>query len=166
MVTPRDEGGVGRIGVQFSEFETRTIEPTFLQAIGMSVNQNIEWSTMILEMLGGLLTADTSPKQLMGPLGIAEVAGGAASVSWVALFGTMAMISLNLGLLNLLPIPILDGGHIAILAIEGLARRDFSMIVKERMLMAGFAMLMALMVTVINNDLTRVEWLGRLMGNQ
>lgn len=165
-VTPRDEGGVGRIGVQFSEFETRTIEPTFLQAIGMSVNQNIAWSTMILEMLGGLLTADTSPKQLMGPLGIAEVAGGAASVSWVALFGTMAMISLNLGLLNLLPIPILDGGHIAILAIEGLARRDFSMVVKERMLMAGFAMLMALMVTVIYNDLTRVEWLGRLMGNQ
>ncbi len=165
-VTPRDEGGLGRIGVQFSEFETRIIEPTFLQAIGMSVKQNIQWSTMILEMLGGLLTADTSPKQLMGPLGIAEVAGGAASVSWVALFGTMAMISLNLGLLNLLPIPILDGGHIAILAIEGLARRDFSMIVKERMLMAGFAMLMVLMVTVIYNDLTRVEWLGRLIGNQ
>lgn len=165
-VTPRDEGGVGRIGVQFSPFETRTIEPTFLQAIGMSVDQNIQWSTMILEMLGGLLTADTSPKQLMGPLGIAEVAGGAASVSWVALFGTMAMISLNLGLLNLLPIPILDGGHIAILAIEGLARRDFSLIVKERMLMAGFAMLMALMVTVIYNDLTRVEWLGRLIGSQ
>jgi regulator of sigma E protease len=165
-VTPRDEGGVGRIGVQFSPFETRTIEPTFLQAIGLSVEQNVQWSTMILEMLGGLLTADTSPKQLMGPLGIAEVAGGAASVSWVALFGTMAMISLNLGLLNLLPIPILDGGHIAILAIEGLARRDFSMRVKERMLMAGFAMLMALMVTVIYNDLTRVEWLRRLLGNQ
>lgn len=166
LVTPRDESGVGRIGVQFSPFETRTIDPTFLQAIGLSVDQNIQWSTMILEMLGGLLTADTSPKQLMGPLGIAEVAGGAASVSWVALFGTMAMISLNLGLLNLLPIPILDGGHIAILAIEGLARRDFSMRVKERMLMAGFAMLMALMVTVIYNDLTRVEWLRRLLGSQ
>src|SRR5690606_174934 len=92
QVTPRDEGGVGRIGVQFSPVETRTIEPTFLQAIGLSVEQNVQWSTMILEMLGGLLTADTSPKQLMGPLGIAEVAGGAAAVSWVALFGTMAMI--------------------------------------------------------------------------
>ena len=165
-VTPRDEGGAGRIGVQFSPYETRTIDPTFLQAIGLSFDQNLQWSTMILEMLGGLLTADTSPKQLMGPLGIAEVAGGAASVSWVALFGTMAMISLNLGLLNLLPIPILDGGHIAILAVEGLARRDFSMRAKERMLMAGFAMLMVLMVTVIYNDLTRVEWLRRLLGNQ
>ncbi|HTV01532.1 MAG TPA: hypothetical protein VMF13_13370, partial [Luteitalea sp.] len=58
--------------------------------------------------------------------------------------------------------PILDGGHITILAIEGLARRDFSMRVKERMLMAGFAVLMVLMVTVIYNDLTRVEWLSRL----
>lgn len=162
-VTPRDEGGVGRIGVQFSPGEMRTIEPTFLQAIQMSVAQNIQWSTMIFEMLGGLVTAETSPRQLMGPIGIAEVAGGAASVSWVALFGTMAMISLNLGLLNLLPIPILDGGHILILAVEGLARRDFSMRVKERMLMAGFAVLMVLMVTVIYNDLTRVEWLSRLL---
>jgi regulator of sigma E protease len=163
VVTPRDEGGVGRIGVQFSPGEMRTIEPTFLQAIQMSVAQNVQWSTMIFEMLGGLVTAETSPRQLMGPIGIAEVAGGAASVSWVALFGTMAMISLNLGLLNLLPIPILDGGHILILAVEGLARRDFSMRVKERMLMAGFAVLMVLMVTVIYNDLTRVEWLSRLL---
>lgn len=164
VVTPRDEGGVGRIGVQFSPWETRTVDPTFFQAIGLSVQQNLQWSTMIFEMLGGLLTADTSPRQLMGPIGIAEVAGGAAAVSWAALFATMAMISLNLGLLNLLPIPILDGGHIAILAIEGLARRDFSMRAKERMLMAGFAMLMILMVTVIYNDLTRVEWLRRLFG--
>src|SRR5690606_38866348 len=164
VVTPRDEGGVGRIGVQFSPLETRTVDPTFMRAIGLSVEQNVQWSTMIFEMLGGLLTADTSPRQLMGPIGIAEVAGGAAAVSWVALFATMAMISLNLGLLNLLPIPILDGGHIAILAIEGLARRDFSMRAKERMLMAGFAMLMLLMVTVIYNDLTRVEWLRRLLG--
>jgi regulator of sigma E protease len=165
-VVPRDEGGVGRIGVQLSPFQTRAIEPTFGQAIGMSVQQNVQWSTMIFEMLGGLITRETSHRQLMGPIGIAEVAGGAAAVSWVALFATMAMISLNLGLLNLLPIPILDGGHILILAIEGLARRDFSMRVKERMLMAGFAMLMVLMVTVIYNDLTRVEWLGRLLSRQ
>ena len=163
MVTPRDTGGVGRLGVNLSPFETVTVQPTFVQAIGMSARQNWEWTAMIGEMLAGLFTAETSPKQLMGPLGIAEVAGGAASISWAALFGTMAMVSLNLGLLNLMPIPILDGGHITILAIEGLARRDFSMRVKERMLMAGFAVLMALMVTVIYNDLTRVEWLSRLL---
>jgi regulator of sigma E protease len=162
-VTPRATDGVGRLGVQLSPFETVTINPGFVQAIGMSVRQNWEWTSMIGEMLAGFFTAETSPRQLMGPLGIAEVAGGAASIGWAALFGTMAMVSLNLGLLNLLPIPILDGGHITILAIEGLARRDFSMRVKERMLMAGFAMLMLLMVTVIYNDLRRVEWLSRLL---
>ena len=73
------------------------------------------------------------------------------------------MISLNLGLLNLMPIPVLDGGHIAILAIEGLSRRDFSMKVKEKMLLAGFVLLLMLMVTVIYNDLTRVQWIEKLM---
>ena len=75
----------------------------------------------------------------------------------------MASISLNLGLLNLLPMPVLDGGHIFIMALEGVARRDFSMRVKERMLFAGFVLLMLLMVTVIYNDLTRIRWVENLM---
>ena len=78
------------------------------------------------------------------------------------LFGLMAMISLNLGLLNLMPVPVLDGGHIAILALEGLSRRDFSMRVKEKMLLAGFVLLLTLMVTVIYNDLMRIQWIERL----
>ena len=73
------------------------------------------------------------------------------------------MISLNLGLINLLPIPVLDGGHIFIMALEGLVRRDFSVRVKEKMLLTGFVMLMMLMVTVIYNDLTRITWIERLM---
>ena len=75
----------------------------------------------------------------------------------------MAMISLNLGLLNLLPIPILDGGHILIMALEGVARRDFSVRVKEKMLLAGFVVLLMLMVTVIYNDLARISWIENLM---
>ena len=75
----------------------------------------------------------------------------------------MATISLNLGLLNLMPIPMLDGGHIFIMALEGLARRDFSIRVKEKMLLAGFVVLMMLMVTVIYNDLTRISWIERLI---
>ncbi|MBE3072612.1 MAG: hypothetical protein IMZ67_06515, partial [Acidobacteria bacterium] len=58
---------------------------------------------------------------------------------------------------------VLDGGHIFIMAIEGLARRDFSMKVKEKMLLAGFVLLMLLMVTVVYNDLTRIQWVERLM---
>ena len=75
----------------------------------------------------------------------------------------MAMISLNLGLVNLLPIPVLDGGHIAILALEGVSRRDFSMRVKEKMLLAGFVLLLMLMATVIYNDLMRIQWIEQLV---
>ena len=82
---------------------------------------------------------------------------------WIQLFSLMAMISLNLGLLNLMPIPVLDGGHITILALEGLSRRDFSMKVKEKMLLAGFVLLLMLMVTVIYNDLTRIQWIQKLI---
>ena len=89
--------------------------------------------------------------------------GTAAAQGWIPLFSLMAMISLNLRLLNLMPIPVLDGGHIAILAMEGLSRRDFSMRVKEKMLLAGFVLLLGLIMTVIYNDLTRVAWIERLM---
>jgi len=73
----------------------------------------------------------------------------------------MASLSLNLGLLNLLPIPVLDGGHIFIMALEGVARRDFSMKVKERLMLAGFLVLMALMVVVVYNDLARLSLFDR-----
>ena len=75
----------------------------------------------------------------------------------------MALISINLGVVNLLPIPVLDGGHIFIMAMEGVARRDFSSRMKEKMLLAGFVVLMTLMVTVIYNDLTRISWIERLI---
>jgi regulator of sigma E protease len=75
----------------------------------------------------------------------------------------MASLSLNLGLINLLPIPVLDGGHIFIMAVEGLVRRDLSMKMKERLMLAGFVVLMVLMVTVVYNDLSRISWIERLM---
>ena len=100
----------------------------------------------------------------MGPVAIAELSGEAAQQpGWIPLFTLMAMISLNLGLLNLMPIPVLDGGHIAILALEGVSRRDFSMRVKEKMLLAGFVLLLMLMVTVIYNDLMRIQWIEQLV---
>jgi regulator of sigma E protease len=110
-----------------------------------------------------LITRETSPKQLMGPVAIAQLAGDAARIDWIAVCTLMASISLNLGLLNLLPIPVLDGGHIFIMALEGIARRDFSVRVKEKMLLAGFVVILMLMVTVIYNDLTRISWIERLM---
>jgi regulator of sigma E protease len=162
-VTPRMLGESVRIGAQLSAYETRTIEPGPLAAVKMSFQRNWEWTKLIVQTLGGLFTRETSVKQLMGPVAIAQVSGSAAEAGWIPLFSLMAMISLNLGLLNLMPIPVLDGGHIAILAMEGLSRRDFSMKVKEKMLLVGFVLLLMLMVTVIYNDLTRVQWIERLM---
>ena len=162
-VTPALRGNVGLIGVELSPFEVRTIEPGPLQAIQMSFEKNYAWSGLIFQTLGGLLTSETSPKQLVGPLGIAQLSGGAAQIGMVALFTLMAMISLNLGILNLLPIPVLDGGHIFIMALEGLSRRNFSVRIKEKIQLAGFVVLLMLMVTVIYNDLTRINW-GEWLG--
>jgi regulator of sigma E protease len=161
-VTPRKVGDVVRIGVVFGP-EFRTIRPSFPEAMKLSVERNWENSTLIMRTLAGLFTRDTNVRQLMGPVGIASISGDALELGWLPLFSLMAMISLNLGLLNLMPIPVLDGGHIAILALEGLSRRDFSMKVKEKMLLAGFVLLLMLMVTVIYNDLTRIQWIEKLM---
>ena len=162
VVTPNLIDGVGLIGV-FLDAEMRTIEPGPFEAFTMSLEQNYELSATIFETLAGLITRDTPVSQLVGPVGIAQASGDAAEFGWISLFGLMSFISLNLGILNLLPIPILDGGHIAIMAMEGVSRRDFSVQLKEKMLLVGFALLMTLMVTVIYNDLTRVEWIERFM---
>jgi regulator of sigma E protease len=162
-VTPvQDEQQRVRTGIDVAN-ETRTFKPGPLEAFGLSVQRNIEFSGLILKTLWGLIVGETSPKQLMGPVGIAQLSGESAQAGWVALFALMASISLNLGLLNLMPVPVLDGGHILIMGLEAIARRDFSMQAKEKMFLVGFVLLMALMVTVIYNDLTRISWIERLM---
>ncbi len=157
-ITPDDNGpnGAGMIGAQIKILETKRIDPTFPEAIKMGAQQTWEQSAAIVTTLKGLFTRDTPVNQLMGPVAIAELSGNAASLGLISLLGFMSIISLNLGLMNLLPIPILDGGHIAILALEGVSRRDFSIKVKERILFAGFAVIMLLMVTVIYNDVARI----------
>jgi len=160
--TPAKRGDIGLLGIQIAD-ATKSIQPGAIQAIGMSLDRNVQNAGLIFRTVWDLITRETSPKQLMGPVAIAQLSGESAQLGWIALFSLMASISLNLGLLNLLPIPVLDGGHIFIMALEGVARRDFSARVKEKMLLAGFVVLMMLMVTVIYNDLTRISWIERLM---
>jgi regulator of sigma E protease len=162
-VVPKSVGGTVRIGATISPAEVITVKPGIVEAFRLSVGQNWDWTVLIFDTLRGLFTRDTSVKQLMGPVGIAGLSGEAAEAGMIPLFTLMALISLNLGIMNLMPIPVLDGGHIAILAVEGLSRRDFSMKVKEKMLLGGFVLLVTLMVTVIYNDLTRVTWIEQLM---
>jgi len=162
QVTPAKRGDRGMLGFFISE-PTKSFKPGPVEALTLSVQKNIEFGGLIFKTLGGLFTGTTSPRQLMGPVAIAQLSGESAQAGWIALFTLMASISLNLGLLNLMPIPILDGGHILIMALEGIARRDFSAQVKEKMLFAGFVLILLLMVTVIYNDLTRISWIERLM---
>ena len=161
-VTPQKRGDRGMIGIFFGQ-QTKSFKPSPLEAVKLSVQRNMEFGVLIFKTLGGLFVGTTSPRQLMGPVAIAQLSGESAAAGWIALFTLMASISLNLGLLNLMPIPVLDGGHIAIMALEGIARRDFSAQVKEKMLLAGFVLILLLMVTVIYNDLTRISWIERLM---
>jgi len=162
QVTPELNGTRGRIGINIVE-DVERIKLGPIDAVKMSFQRNYEQARLIIQTVGQLITRETSTRQLMGPLAIAQLSGESAQLGWLALFGLMATISLNLGLLNLLPIPVLDGGHIFIMMLEGLARRDFSVKVKEKMFLAGFAVLLMLMVTVIYNDLTRIQMLQRFM---
>ena len=161
-VTLGRHGDIGWLGVLPVD-ESKTLKPGVLEAVVLSAQKNVESAGLIFRTVWELITRETSPKQLMGPVAIAQLSGESARRGWIPLFSLMAMISLNLGLLNLLPIPILDGGHIFIMALEGVARRDFSARVKEKMLLAGFVVLMMLMVTVIYNDLARIRWIENLM---
>jgi regulator of sigma E protease len=159
---PSLPAGAGCIGIGIGE-DTIKIKPGPIDAIVMSVQRNYDSAKLIFQTVGQLITREASTRQLMGPLAIAQLSGESAQAGWIPLLSLMASISLNLGLLNLLPIPVLDGGHIFIMTLEGLARRDFSTRVKEKMFLAGFAVLLMLMVTVIYNDLTRIPLFERLM---
>src|SRR5262245_5138199 len=157
---PKPEGP--RIGLTPGP-ETKIVKLGPFAAVRESVVRNYASTKLIFRTLGELFTGQTSVRQLQGPIGISQLSGQAAQAGWVALLSLMSIISLNLGILNLMPVPILDGGHILIMALEGIARRDFSMQAKEKMLLAGFVVLMMLMVTVIYNDLTRISSVERLM---
>jgi regulator of sigma E protease len=110
----------------------------------------------LLGVVGRLFAGKLSVKQLLGPVGIADQAGQAVQEGAFAVINLMAIISLNLGILNLLPIPILDGGHILLLAIEGGMRRDLSVAFKERFVQVGLVFLLVLFGIVMYNDVVRL----------
>jgi regulator of sigma E protease len=155
-VTPEGAAGGSKVGLSISAYEVTRIDPTWPQAFKMSLAQNWDNTRLIGKTLKGLFTRETPVSQLMGPLSIAELSGSAAELGWIKLLELMGVISLQLALLNLMPVPVLDGGQIAILALEGVARRDMSVKVKEYFAMAGAAVIVALMVTVLYNDIARM----------
>ena len=107
-------------------------------------------------IVGKLFSGRVSLKQLQGPVGISRAAGQAAKKGPLAIISLMVLISVNLGILNLLPIPILDGGHILLLGIEGLLRRDMSLAFKERFVQVGLVFLLVVFAIVMYNDVVRL----------
>lgn len=129
---------------------------TFSNALHQSLQDNKRYSMVIIDLVGKLVSRQASIQTLQSPIGIASVAGDAARApTLLPLFSLTSFISLNLGILNLLPIPVLDGGMILFLFIESLLRHDVSTRIKERVYQAGFAFLLILMTVVVYNDIVR-----------
>ena len=136
--------------------EVKVTTLPFSKALNLSLERNRQYSLMILELAKKLVQRKISLRAVSGPIGIAQEAGYAAQQKgWTPLMELTAGISLNLGIFNLLPIPILDGGVILFLAIEGLMRRDISLSIKERVYQAAFVFLVLFAVMVIYNDLMK-----------
>ena len=149
-------GGMWRIGVGLRpEFEFIETQLPFNKAVQESVNHNLKNATLIFTFLRRLVVGQMSAESLEGPIGIARISGNAARSSVPDLVMIMAIISLNLGIFNLLPIPILDGGVITMLLIESLIRRDLSLALKERVLQVGFLFLILLFAYVMYNDIMK-----------
>ncbi len=125
---------------------------SLLPALRDSLEQNWKMLRYAFAAIGRIFRSEGSVKELSGPISIARISGDMLRRGWMEVVVLMAMISLQLGVMNLLPIPVLDGGHIAILLVEGAARRDLSLRAKERIQQLGFALIAALMIVVLYND--------------
>jgi len=121
-----------------------------------SVRQNINSATLIYQFLRGVVERRMSARALEGPIRIAQLSGDAARQGPNRFIELMAIVSLNLAIFNLLPIPVLDGGLILLLLVEMVMRRDLSMALKEAVIKVGFVFLMMVVVFVLYNDLTKV----------
>jgi regulator of sigma E protease len=143
-----------RIGI--GSLQTKVKKLPFVEAFDLSLHENRQNALLILELVKKIAQHKISPRSIEGPIRIGQAAGEAArSKGWTPLMGLTAAISLNLGIFNLLPIPILDGGVILFLLIEGLMRRDISLVIKERVYQAAFVFLVLFAVMVIYNDLMK-----------
>jgi regulator of sigma E protease len=155
QVSPIVEGGKRLIGIGV-QYPTVLIKLGFTDAISKSVEMNSENAALIFQVLGRLFKREASLKQLDGPIGIVRASGQAAEVGMAALITLTAAISLNLGLVNLLPIPILDGGVMLLLLIETLMGRDLSLRIKERIVQVSMVFLLLMMVVVLYNDVLKL----------
>jgi regulator of sigma E protease len=160
-----NEASVGLLGIAPAE---RVIAPLAAhELVGAAVRQTADTVKMMVVTLGQVVTGTRSIKEMGGPLKIAQYSGQQASLGWVDFIWFMTIISINLGFINLLPIPLLDGGHLLFYAIEGVRRKPLKAEAQEWAFRTGLAALLALMIFVTLNDLASFGvWkaLGGLIG--
>jgi regulator of sigma E protease len=153
---------VGTLGVVSNAVAIEKVPP--LELPGLAVRQTVTTLEAITVTLGQLLVGERSVKELGGPLKMAQISGQQASLGWLPLFWLMAVISINLGFINLLPIPMLDGGHLLFYVIEGARRKPLQPKAQEWAFRAGLAALLMLMIFVTLNDLASFGLWSRLGG--
>ncbi|WP_263410184.1 RIP metalloprotease RseP [Terriglobus tenax] len=167
QVTP-EIGDIGngikkyRLGFRYAQPPLKISQLPWGEAIVQSAQENWKNSTMIVEVLKRMFTHQVSVKSLSGPIGIGQQIGAAARDSLWTVYRLMAMISINLGIFNLLPIPILDGGMILMLLVESLIRRDLNQQLKERVYQVAFVCLLLFAAMVIFNDISKLGWFAKL----
>ena len=155
----------GRLGIQGGAGRMEKLGPVESLTAGVTQTWDITWQTLV--GIGEMLTGQRSAKELGGPIRIAEISGQAASLGAAALVNLMAVLSVSLGLLNLFPIPVLDGGHLLFYAAEAIRGRPLPPKVQEYGFRAGFAVLIALFLFASGNDIIEGgigKWVARLLG--
>jgi regulator of sigma E protease len=159
-VTPKGSGQGARIGIG-----SRTVIQKFgpIDAVRQAAQWTWEMTVQTFQVLKGLVTLRLSPKMLSGPLQIAAASGEAARAGPEALFFLVAIISLQVGILNLVPLAPLDGGHMAIIATEAVVRHDLSMTAKIWIMNAGAAMIFLLIGFVLYSDLSKTSLFGKFL---
>lgn len=151
-VVPRNVGGTGKIGVQIGYYQRYSP----LKAVAASVRYNVRIVRDTFTILGKVFKGELSAKgSFAGPIEIASQSGEAARLGFKYLLHLMGFISISIAIMNLMPIPILDGGQIFILAVEGIIRRDLSLRLKEVITQAGFVMILLLIFVVVYFDLSK-----------
>ena len=167
-MTPDATGRKFNAGVLGILSTTQVSRPVpLLRAIPLAVQQTAGMTRAIVDGLSQIIRGRVSPKQLGGPITIARVAGSGAELGFLPFIGLIALLSINLGFINLLPVPMLDGGHLFFYAIEAVRRRPLSAQALEIAFRGGLALVFALMVFLTINDLGSLglwDRLQRLIG--
>jgi len=167
--TPRVEKFVSRFGTEakfgllgIGSAPVELVKPEWHQLPGAAIDATVSMVRSMVDGLGRIIMGYISVKELGGPVMMAKISGEVATMGWEPFLGFVAAISINLGFINLLPIPVLDGGHLFFCLVEAIKRKPVSIAAQEWAYRLGFMLVVGFMLMVTFNDIMRFGWLGRI----